>query len=285
MAAWLGAAIGGIGSYLGAKKQADAVEANNAIERERFNYQKALQEPTRIGATTEIANAGQFAPFVQGQQQAGLTGVGQGSQISSGLTPLFDRAATGYAAEDQLARTSGAPGTLAIANQYFQPFVQAQTDIANRSINEAADKARRESAIDQAARGGSLSSQAARAQGQIESQRQRNLSDAATGIHSQAYNQALQQARQQQQYQGGLARSLAGRAQTGAGLASNAFNLGSQASQAGVNAPFLPFNAYQRTVSGLGLPNVQINPAPSPLAVGLGSALNIYDTANSPQGG
>ena len=287
--AFLGAVIGGLGAAIGGASQANATNAANKanleFQKEQYEYEKGKQAPYVQGAQAEIANTGQFAPFTQGTQ----TGAARGQL--AGLDYLGDtrrkqlQGIRGDQAIGSLADTSSAQDLIGQAGAFSDPYTAALYDRGAGSINAEHDRQRKLGAIANVGSGSALSGQAARSQAGIEGARSSALGQLGQDVGREAWKYGIGEAKDQRNYQLGLANQLQGVGQTGLNNAVTGSNLTASAGQAGVNAPFQPFNAYANTVNqGGSLPNVTTRPNASPLAAGIGAGLAGYN-AFANQGG
>ena len=288
MAWWIPWAIGaaGIGAgWAGARQARETNRANTAnleAEQRAYEYAQAKEQPSVEGAAHLIDLYGTdqdpFSPFV-GRTAAGseiAQNIG-GSYLSNTL-PYQQAGLRGVQGVQGLADTASAQDTLALAGQYANPFLQQTYDRGVQSINTQTGDQARQDAIGSASRGSALSGQAARLAGAREGARAGAIGNLAAQTGSQAFNQGLDRARQQQQYQLGLANQLTGLGSTGLNQAVTGQNLLSTAGQTGINSAFAPFNAYNAAVPGLGgVPSVpQVQPYQSPWATGTGAFLNSF---------
>ena len=286
MAWWIPWAIGaaGIGAgWAGARQARETNRANTAnleAEQRAYEYAQAKEQPSVEGAAHLIDLYGTdqdpFSPFV-GRTAAGseiAQNIG-GSYLSNTL-PYQQAGLRGVQGFQGLADTASAQDTLALAGQYANPFLQQTYDRGVQSINTQTGDQARQDAIASAGRGSALSGQAARLAGAREGARAGAIGNLAAQTGSQAFNQGLDRARQQQQYQAGLAGQLTGLGGTGLSQAASAQNLLTGAGTAGIGAGFQPFSAYNQVVPGIGgLPGVpQVQPYQSPWATGIGAGIN-----------
>ena len=283
---WLAPTTAGIFSALSGSRQArDANEANRAnfdAEQRAYDYASAKEELPVEGARELLSYYGSdqdpFSPFV-GRTAAG-SDVAQniGGSYLSNVLPYQQAGLRGVQGVQGLADTSSAQDTLALANEYANPFLQQTYDRGVQSINTQTGDQARQDAIASASRGSALSGQAARLAGAREGARAGAIGNLATQTGSQAFNQGIDRARQQQQYQLGLANNLTGLGSTGLNQAVTGQNLLSTAGQTGISSAFAPFNAYNAAVPGLGgVPSVpQVQPYQSPWATGTGAFLNSF---------
>ncbi len=275
--------IGGLASawagYKGAKAQADANTQNYELQKEQYDYNKAIQKPIVEGAGQLIDTYGsENDPFVSYVQKTGAgSDIAQdvaGSYLSN-TQPYQQAGAEGVSGLRNLAGTASAAHTLDQAKAFQNPFTDATYGRGVRDINRASDDSRRQAAITAAGRGSALSGQAARIAGNIEGERFEQIGDLATKVGSQGYQQSLDQARQQQLQQQGLATQLVGLGGQGLDQATSAQNLLAGAGEAGVGAGFNPLKQYQSTIAGTqayGAPQIEASTNPLGAAIGAGLA-------------
>lgn len=272
--------LSGFAGYNQARNQNRAIGEQNALAREVYERDKAIQQPIVEGAGNLIRSPGNFSPFVESSRnianQAQQTASGYGANV----TPYQEAGLEGVGALRNLGRTATAQNLLSEAGNFFNPYAEARFRLGADEINRQAEKKAKELAIASSRNLTPLSSQAARQQAFNTQLRDRNLANLGTQIGGQAYDAALNQARQLRQDQTGLAQNLVGLGTTGLNQAVTAQQLGQSAGQSGIQAPFLPFQTYGRTVSGTGLSAPSINPLGSPFGAGVGGFLAGY---GSPQ--
>ena len=288
-ASWLVPTGLGIFSALSGSRQArDANAANRAnfdAEQRAYDYALAKEELPVEGARELLSYYGSaddpFSPFV-GRTAAGSE-IAQniGGSYLSNVLPYQQAGLRGVQGVQGLADTSSAQDTLGLAQQYANPFLQQTYVRGVQSINTQTGDQVRQDAIASASRGDALSGQAARLAGAREGARAGAIGNLATQTGSQAFDQGLDRARQQQQYQLGLANALTGLGGTGLNQAVTGQNLLSTAGQTGISSAFQPFSAYNAAVPGLGgLPGVpQVSPYQSPWATGAGAFLGAFGPA------
>ena len=279
---WLAPTTAGIFSALSGSRQArDANEANRAnfdAEQRAYDYALAKEELPVEGARELLSYYGSdqdpFSPFV-GRTAAGSE-VAQniGGSYLSNVLPYQQAGLRGVQGVGGLADTASAQDTLALANQYSNPFLQQTYDRGVQSINTQTGDQARQDAIASAGRGSALSGQAARLAGAREGARAGAIGNLATQVGSQAYNEGLTRAREDQQYKLQLANRLAGFGGEGLNQAVTGQNLLSTAGQTGISSAFAPFAAYNQVVPGIGgVPSVpQASPYTNPWASAAGAA-------------
>ena len=281
--------VGGLASawsgYQGAKNQAQAIDATNALEQKRFEYEQAKQQPIVEGAGKLIDYYGSdtdpFSPFVERTAQAAQTAQDVGGSYLSNTLPYQQAGARGVEGIQSLADTASIADHLGQGEAYSNPFLQATLDQGIRDIDIASDRQRRNQAIDSANRGTALSGQAARLAGQIEGERSKQIGDLSTRLRAQAFDTGLDRASQNRAYQQGLGTSLTGLGGTGLQQAVSAQNLASGAGTAGIQAPFQPLNQYGGTLGyAPGIQAPQVQAAPSALGAGLGAGLTAWNAFN-----
>lgn len=294
---WLAPVGFGIWNTLTGKNQArrenETNEANFDAQQRAYDYALSKEELPVAGARELLSYYGSaddpFSPFV-GRTATG-SGIAQnvGGSYLSNVLPYQQAGLRGVQGVQGLADTSSAQDTLALANEYANPFLQQTYDRGVQSINTQTGDQARQDAIASASRGSALSGQAARLAGAREGARSGAIGNLATQVGSQAFNQGIDRARQQQQYQLGLANQLTGLGSTGLNQAVTGQNLLSTAGQTGINSAFAPFTAYNAAVPGLGgVPQVpQAQPYQSPWATGLGAGIlgfgSVWDPLNPQQ--
>ena len=289
VATWLAAnaswavptAIAGISAW-GAGRQAREDNRTNAenleAQQRAYEYAQLKERPSVEGAAHLINYYGTdqdpFSPFVGRTAAGSEIAQNLGGSYLSNVLPYQQAGLRGVQGVGGLADTASAQDTLALANQYSNPFLQQTYDRGVQSINTQTGDQARQDAIASAGRGSALSGQAARLAGAREGARAGAIGNLATQVGSQAYNEGLTRAREDQQYKLQLANRLAGFGAEGLNQAVTGQNLLSTAGQTGINSAFSPFAAYNAVVPGLGgVPSVpQAQPYQSPLASAAGAA-------------
>ena len=281
------AALTGFLGYKGAKKQADAIAAQNAILKEQYEWEKSKEVPGVSGAKDVIANASQFQPFVDAAGQQGIAGANIAQQYL-GNVPVYQQA--GQAGVQDYLGLSGwrqnPDGTLSktnqydahrrLANQYADDHWRGQEQVVRDEANRQAQE-KDWGLARQQGRFGALSSQKARGQAYINQAREQALMDARAKSQDVGYQRVQSELQRQQ----GLAGNLAALGSTGLSQAQQASQLGSGAINQAIQAPFQPFQQYGQTVSAQ--PTAHYNPnsygtASDPLATGVGLGLQAWDT-------
>ena len=281
-------AIAGISAW-GAGRQAREDNRTNAenleAQQRAYEYAQLKERPSVEGAAHLINYYGTdqdpFSPFVGRTAAGSEIAQNLGGSYLSNVLPYQQAGLRGVQGVQGLADTSSAQDTLGLAQQYANPFLQQTYDRGVQSINTQTGDQVRQDAIASASRGDALSGQAARLAGAREGARAGAIGNLATQTGSQAFDQGLDRARQQQQYQLGLANALTGLGGTGLNQAVTGQNLLSTAGQTGISSAFQPFSAYNAAVPGLGgLPGVpQVSPYQSPWATGAGAFLGAFGPA------
>lgn len=293
----LGAAYFG---YKGAQSQAQQQAAQNALLKEQYEQQKLERAPIVTGAKDQLSAGrwidpktgqpveegtegavwqSQFQPFVDAAGQQAVAGSNIAQQYLAN-TPQYQQAGLqGLGLTQQLAGFTPFQQQQ-LARQYSDPYTQAQYQYGSDAINRQADTIRREQAIKDAGRLAPLSSQAARATGQIEASRARSLGELGAQLGSESYRYGQQAAQNELARQTGLAGTLGAYGTSGLAQAQQAQQLGSGAQRYGIQAPFLPFQQYATTLGQapqVNAPNYGTVTDPFSTAAGLGlQAYNLF---------
>ena len=295
------AVLGGLASayfgYRGARSQAQQQAAQNALLREQFEQQKLERAPIIAGAKHQLEGgrwvspeghpvaAGTPGAVWQSQFQPFVDAAGQSAVASGNIAQQYQANVPHY----QRAGLIGLGGLLssyqfspeqqrALGRGYEDPYAAAQYRFAAQDIQDAADRQRREQAIADAGRLTPLSGQAARATGQIEAQRARQLAQLGADIGSRSYQYGQQQGQNYLANQQALAQNLLSAGTSGLSQAQQAAQLGSGAYQQGIQAPFLPFQTYAQTLGQA--PQVQapqFGTVTDPFATGAGLGIQAYN--------
>ena len=277
------------------RDQAAQQEANNALLREQYEYDKSVRAPAVTGAQDALkaghwvdaeGNAvaegtegaqwqSQFQPFIDAQGQQAVGGLNISNEYLRNVPRYQQAGLQGLDLTQQLAGFTPFQQQQ-LANQYTQGDIQAQYQLAADDINKRAGMAAKDAAI-QRGTFGALGTQAARQQGRMEEARQNSLRQAAANAASQGWERA----RQEMARQTGLAGTLGAYGSSGLSQAGTALGLGATAAQQGINAPFAPYNAYSASVGAAPqarAPQYQITA--DPLATGAGLGLQAYSMFN-----
>ena len=267
--------ISGFLGYKGAQSQAQQQQAQNALLKEQYEQQKLERAPIVAGAKELVENQAQFRPFVDAAGQQSVAGSNIASQYLANVPHYQAAGLQGLGLTQQLAGFTPFQQQQ-LQDQYAQGDIATQYNLAARDINRQADLGRKEQAIS-GGRFGALSGQQARAQGEIERQRQEGINQAA----AQASQQAYQRAQQELARQTGLAGTLGAYGTSGLSQAQQAAQLGSGAQQYGIQAPFLPFQQYAQTLGQA--PSVSVpkyGTVTDPFTTGAGLGLQAYSLFN-----
>ena len=296
-----------IGGFLGYKGQQDVnaqTAAQNALLRDQYEQQKLERAPIVTGAQDQLQGGrwidpatgqavaqgtpgaqwqSQFQPFVDAAGQQSVAGSNIAGQYLANVPHYQQAGLQGLGLTQQLAGFTPFQQQQ-LAKQYEDPYTEAQYRYGAQDIQDQADNLRRQQAIRDAGRLTSLSSQAARATGQIEASRARSLGELGARLGSEAYRYGQGRAQQELARQTGLAGTLSAYGATGLSQAQQASQLGSGAQRFGVQAPFLPFQAYGQTLGQAPSVNVpQFGTTKDPFATGAGLALQSYNLLRGDQ--
>ena len=299
MGAAFGAIVGGGLSYLGAKKQADATEANAQRSYEADlaaqEYYKQQVEPgvNYARAAFQSGVPQEYTPY---QFAAADYAGGLGDYYARRATPEFER---GRRLEDlgtsqavqraEITPQQYAQEQVGLSNYYYNPYQQAVTNQGVAAIQADYDQRARQQAASQI-RGGQLASSLAGQQNAaLESARAGAIGDFEARQRAAAYNDALNRAATGQT----AAYNLAGQAGTqvynigqaaanrGVGFGDRAVSAGEDAARLGLGAAYAPASQYLGVVQSptAGTPrisNVPQQSTVSPLTYGLGQGLQTY---------
>ena len=263
--------------YRGAQSQANQQAAQNRLLQQNYAWQKAKETPGVTGAQNALQS--NFQPFVDLQ---GRTAVGSGNVAQQYLAnvPHYQQAGLQGLGQLQANLATTPDQQIALGQRFADPYASAQYNLLARDANERAGQDARRSAIQQG-RFGALSSQAARAQGEIERQRTRELGDIATRVGSDAFRYGQDAGNRYLSQQAQLGQNLLAAGTSGLSQAQQASQLGTGAAQAGIQAPFLPFQQYGQTVSAQPSASVpQFGTVTDPFSTGAGLGLQAYNLLN-----
>ena len=292
--------ITGFLGYKGAQSQAQQQQAQNKLLQDQFDYQKQVAAPVITGAQDQLSAGrwvdaqgnpvaqgspgaqwqSQFQPFVNAAGQQAIAGSNIAQQYLANAPAYQQAGLQGLGLTQQLAGFTPFQQQQ-LAKQYENPYTQAQYKYAAQDIQDQADRLRREQSIKDAGRLTPLSSQAARATGQIEASRAKSLGELGAQLGSQAYQYGQDRADRELGRLTGLAGTLGAFGTSGLAQAQQAQQLGSGAQQYGIQAPFLPFQQYASTVGAA--PQVQtpqFGTVTDPFTTGAGLGLQAYNLFN-----
>ena len=288
-----------ISGFLGYKAQQDKnkqIQANNALLKEQYEWQKSKEVPGVTGAQDALSAGywvdpatgqpvaegtegaqwqSQFQPFINAAGQNAIAGTNIAQQYLANVPSYQQAGLQGLAGYQHLASLSPADQK-ALADRYSEDYGQSAYDIAATDINRQADANSRNLARDQG-RFGALSSQKGRANAYIDQARTDALLKAGERARQVGYDRSQAELLRQQ----GLAGTLSAFGTSGLSQAQQASQLGQGSYKAGINAPFLPFQVYGQTVSAQ--PTAQ---APTygftqdPFATGAGLGLQAWQAFN-----
>ena len=281
--------------YKGAQSQAAQQQRQNQLLQEQYEWQKSKEVPGVTGAQQALQSGywvdaqgnqvpegtegatwqSQFQPFVDAAGQTAVAGSNIGQQYLANVPAYQQAGLEGLQAYRNLAGFTPAQQQEDL-QRYATAAGQGAYNIAAQDINRDAVTQDRNLARQQG-RFGALSSQKARGQAYIDQARTDALLKAAERAQQTGYER--QQAELQRQQ--GLAGALTGAGTSGLAQAQQASQLGQGAAQAGIQAPFQPFQQYGQTVSAQPTASVpQFGTVTDPFSTGIGLGLQSWQAFN-----
>ena len=285
--------------FAGQQSQNKQIEANNALLKEQYEWQKSKEVPGVTGAQHALG-AGRWIDPATGEEVAAGT---PGAQWQSQFQPFVNAAGENAAASAGIAREylKGVPAYQQAGRQGLQGYQNLaaygpaeQNKLANYYTNQEAnavgiatdqanveyDKARNLNAREQG-RFGALSSQKAREDAFIDQRRTESLQKANERARQIGYDKSQAELLRQQ----GLAGNLTAAGTSGLSTANTASQLAGASTTAGINAPFQPFNAYGRSIGAQSSSTApQYAQTNDPFATGAGLGLQAWNVFNPQKG-
>ena len=293
----LGALVGLGSAFLGYQGQQDQnkqIEAQNALLKEKYEWDKSKEVPGVTGAQSALAaghwinpNTGQpvaegtagaqwqsqFQPFLDAAGQSAVAGSNISQQYLANVPQFQQAGLQGLQGYQTLAGYTPAQQQQ-LASQYTQDYGKSAYDLAAKDINREAD-VKDWNLARQQGRFGALSSQKARGQAYIDQARTDALLKAAERAQDVGYERSQAELLRQQ----GLAGNLTAAGTSGLSQAQTASQLGQGAVDAGIQTPFKPFQQYGQTISAQPTATVpQYGQTADPFATGAGLGLQAWDT-------
>ena len=278
---WIAPIASGIAGWRQAREANRANEANLALQQRAYEQAQAERAPAVEGASALLEQPAAFQPFVEGGRQTALDAINTARQYGD-ATPYREAGLEGVEATRRLAGQQTPEATLGLAGKFFNPYTQATYDLGATDITDKATQQRKALAAQAAQGGTSQSAGAARRLAFAQAARDRELGRLGTEVGGRAFDRALQEARLTQQGQRASAADLVNLGTTGLNLAGSAATLGQAGTQAGIQAPFLPFQEYGRTIGSVGSAPTPytVQPRTSPLGAAVGAGLSAYNLYN-----